>query len=276
MNRTLAVVALMTFGGCQCFDAAFAAYCEADAGRCANRGPVVALTDGDARACLPLTVVFYDHEGVATEVSTGTLNIVSPTGARVSSTEGCDVEMTRFRIERPVRRFDFSVRADTFGVHSLRTSIERLPEWEGIFTANANLNWLPPMAAEIPPGTCAPAGRLEIRDPVMGAPITSPLSTDIVLTGDGVLFGLSAGSCVLSSGARVSLPPDTAELNLFARTFADAGTDLPVSAVAESFGLIGQPMLQLYSECRGMGAYCTSPTHCCSGNCTADGGCVPP
>lgn len=282
MNRALALCALMSLGGCECFERAYRDYC-ADSGACVDGGAGfgnvrrIELSDVGgtplAGQCTPARVDFRNAlEEVGPAGQSGEVELGATTGVHLFDSPDCAAgsERTRYAFGAEASSIPFSYNADRFGPMQIGAQLAGLEAPLANFISSAEVRFNSTQFA-IDTSSCTSMIGVMAWSPATGGPVQAAAGTSITLTSDELTFG---SSCLQEGPANFALAGFQSTIMVRAKMRADAGMGTVTAMGDPTAGLMGSAAAAVYPDCLPAGiacdggsGSCCSPTSCSSGMC---------
>lgn len=282
MRRALALCAVLSLAGCQCFDRAYDDYCR-DSGRCSDGGADAGASFGNVRrlelndvAGSPevgtCTVARVDFRNGLDEVGpagqSGEVEVVGSPGVSIHEGTSClpGGLRSRFTFAAGDSSVPFSFKTDRFGPMKITARLGGI-EADDNFTATAEVR-LTTSHLAVSTSSCSLILDVMAWSNATSGRVMAAAGTAFTITSDELTFG---GSCGEEGPSNLPLPGLTSIVALRARMKADAGMGTVTATGDPTAGLLGTASAELYADCLAFGVPCDGGSGgCCgAGSCTA-------
>lgn len=289
MKRLIAALALLTFGGCSCFDEAYEAFCsdtgKCDGGRGGDGGAAAVTMALDAPSPIAVSrckpggrVSFRDAMSIDTPVggSGCMLRFSAPTGVTIRVPDCGGLSAGSYVVAPGEDHVNFAIEWPHFATWDLTASCGVLGPATTSFTATAQLQFEKPAYRVINgQGVCGAADELILRaySTDLGGVVTSPgTASDVRVSAPDTTLKVGRGTAmcvdVANDGGTVYPLPELGVLRLYAESTGGPGTHVTVTAAAVSAqsGLTGVATTDVYTTCFPVGLGCSGDIDCCQLN----------
>jgi hypothetical protein len=288
MRRVLFLSALMSLGGCWCFDAKYMDFCR-NTGRCdggESDGTPVALALDElphslVGSCLQATLRFQDREGRPAAFSAQqTLMLSSPTEDLIFF-DDCSQRTVITELPVAPRTLDisFAVLPNRFGRTVVIAKTSDLPGVSRSFIATGQVKFRKAGYAVPLDGGCVPLEVIVESSRTPGIELSPALPTQAVFSLQPGQFRFGADMmCTTTSGPLIPIPFINTQATVWVgNSGASAVGDQGVLLVdgSKDAGVVGPYTANIFAECIPAFSPCSDSADCCSGNCTAAQGCAP-
>lgn len=274
MRRVLFLSALMSLGGCWCFDAKYMEFCR-ETGKCdggVDAGPEpfgnvtrIELREVpnslEAGLCARARVEFINQDSAVTAANrAGSVQLATSPGVHVFATAGCmgqGITSVPFGPNEDGVQFWFN--AEYFGPMAITATVGSLAPFQTNFLSTAVLRIVPAPVA-VSSSMCRGAFTVEAWSPSTASAVKAAAALAVDVDSPGLSFG---PACSMPGTTQVTIPAFAAFATVFARMTSDGGAMLSAYA-DDTAGLLGAPQTQVYPDCLPNGVACGG-LDCCPG-----------